>query len=215
MTTDAEQRIIPLTVERLDEAGEVLARSFMDYPLTRYIFVERGELYAKHLQVSFRLDCLWKLELGWPFLGAFSGERLVGVALVVGSEPAPPDHPLYEQEQALNNSFGVQTASRIEGYYDMKIRHRLPQPHLYLEAIGVLPEYRGQGHAGRLLKAVHRLSQADPRSQGVALDTQLQGNLALYQHFGYRVIGDEMFGEVHTWFMHRPDLLKTGETSGV
>jgi ribosomal protein S18 acetylase RimI-like enzyme len=204
-------QVIEVSPERLDEAAEVLTLSFLDYPLTQYMFEGHGTRYAEQLHASYRLDCMWIIELGWPFLGALNGEKLVAVALVAGLDPVPPDHPLNETEQALNKSFGTQTASRLKGYWEMKLQHKPLHPHLYLEAIGVLPEHRGEGHAGRLLRAVHRISEASSVSIGVALDTQVPANLALYRHFGYEVSAEDWMGPVRTWFMFRPNQVGEGQ----
>lgn len=206
--------IVSLTEEWVDEAGEVLADAFHDYPLTRYLFEGSGARYHVELRSSFRLDCLYRVELGWPFLGALADGKLVGVALVVGLNRSPEDTALHKMESSLLASFEAQTATRLREYGDMKARHKPRRRHMYLESIGVLAGHRGEGHAGRLLRRVHQISETTPRSAGVGLDTQLPGNLPLYQHFGYEVTDETSMGNVPVWFMFRPNQERPGDNTG-
>lgn len=199
----AASRIINIGEDRLEEATDVLAQAFHDYPLTQYVFEGSAADYRANLRASFRLDCVWKLALGWPFLGALGDAALVAVALVEGTNPTSRQSPLHEAERALLESFGERSASRLRSYAEVKLRHKPRQPHLYLEALGVLPGKRGEGHAGRLLRTVHEISKSSPVSTGVALDTQVETNLPLYRRFGYEVIDEAKIGPVPVWFMFR------------
>jgi ribosomal protein S18 acetylase RimI-like enzyme len=78
-------------------------------------------------------------------------------------------------------------------------------PHYYVVSIGVDPASQGHGHGGVLLRAVHERSEVDPRSAGVALDTQNPRNVALYERFGYRVTREDDVGPLHSWCMFRPN----------
>jgi hypothetical protein len=65
-----------------------------------------------------------------------------------------------------------------------------------------------RGHARALLEAVHALAAADPQSAGVSLSTELAKNVALYQHFGYAVVGHARVSpEMETWSLFRPNAL--------
>jgi hypothetical protein len=194
-----------LSEKWVDAAADVLTDAFIDYPMTRYLFDSRGERYRAELRASFRLDCVFRVALGWPFLGAFSDGRLVGVALGVGLSPLPDDSPLLEMERTLVGSFAGRTASRLAEYSALKSRLGPRSPHLYLESIGVLAGHRGFGHAGQLLREFHRISEATSGSTGVGLDTQLPGNLAIYRHFGYEVTAEAVLGDIPTWMMFRPN----------
>jgi hypothetical protein len=52
--------------------------------------------------------------------------------------------------------------------------------------------------------AVHDLAQADSQSAGVTLTTESPQNVALYRHFGYRVLGHaRVSDELETWTFFR------------
>ena len=72
--------------------------------------------------------------------------------------------------------------------------------------LGVRSSYAGQGLARRLLDVLHERSCRDRESRGVTLNTEDARNLPLYQHFGYRVIGQaRVSDELQTWAFYRAD----------
>ena len=72
--------------------------------------------------------------------------------------------------------------------------------------IGAHRDAAGRGYARLLLDHLHQLSAAHPTSLGVSLATELERNLTLYQHFGYRVVSHERVApELETWGFFRRD----------
>ena len=101
-------------------------------------------------------------------------------------------------------AIGPKAAARIE-QYDRAQSGRLPKsPHHYLVAIGVLPQYRGHGYGGALLRAAIRLAESDLGSSGIALDTGSDANQALYEKFGFSVYATAELGPHRARFMFRP-----------
>jgi ribosomal protein S18 acetylase RimI-like enzyme len=196
--------VIEIAPERLEEAAETLTLAFQDYPLLRHFFQDRDD-YEECLRAMFRLSCQWRLALGWPFLGSLSGNRLAAVALITGIESCPEPESLLEADIAFLEAIGEEAARRLEQYADMKAQYRSAEPHLYLTAIGTLPEMRGQGHAGALLDRLHLLSESHPTSTGVGLDTQIAANVALYERYGYQVTATDTLSGVPMWFLFRPN----------
>jgi ribosomal protein S18 acetylase RimI-like enzyme len=196
--------VIEIAPERLEEAAETLTIAFQDYPLLRHFFQDRDD-YEECLRAMFRLSCQWRLVLGWSLLGSLSGDRLAAVALVTGIESRPEPETLLEADIAFLEAIGEEAARRLEQYAEMKARYRTAEPHLYLTAIGTLPQMRGQGHARALLDRLHRISESHPTSAGVGLDTQIAANVALYERCGYRVIGTDSLSGVPMWFLFRPN----------
>lgn len=57
---------------------------------------------------------------------------------------------------------------------------------IYLLVIGVAPQLQGQGHAGKLLRALFAESK---RAQvSIYLETQTESNVRLYEYFGFEVV---------------------------
>ncbi len=76
-------------------------------------------------------------------------------------------------------------------------------PHWYLQMLGVDPNCRGRGCAGILLR--NMLARLDREATPCCLDTMNERNVALYEHFGFRVLhAGEMPGcGCSCWFMAR------------
>ena len=55
-----------------------------------------------------------------------------------------------------------------------------------------------------MLDHVHSLSESDATSTGVMLTTEDEGNVRLYEHFGYDVVGRAIVApELMTWGLFR------------
>jgi ribosomal protein S18 acetylase RimI-like enzyme len=89
----------------------------------------------------------------------------------------------------LRNQLGPEAMDRLMAFSDqvdeLHARH-LPAPHTYLFFIGVDPDFRGKGYAGRLIRPM--LDRLDRQGQSCYLNTQNDTNIARYEHFGFRVI---------------------------
>ena len=79
------------------------------------------------LASSFKMDCLWKLGMGWPLLGIVEQDRLAAVALVAGAvlegvytalgRPEEPRMTRFLAEQlAKTHYFSIQQAENDLGY---------------------------------------------------------------------------------------------------
>jgi len=199
-------QIIDIPGNRLDAAVEVLARAFQTYPLMRYWFADQSAAYYRALQKLFYFSCRVRLDLGYPLLGSVdAGGRLLGVAGLAAPERKSWPAGLTETYERFTAFIGPEAQQRVEQYAQIVDSHPLPQPHYYLSFIGVDPDGRGQGHARRLLDAVHAIAAAHPTSVGVGLHTEYPANVELYAHFGYRVIAQGKLGSVGTWGMFRPN----------
>ena len=58
--------------------------------------------------------------------------------------------------------------------------------HMYLMAIGVDPAHQGKGHGGRLIREM--LTRCDALGKPLYLETVTEGNVRLYEHFGFEVL---------------------------
>jgi GNAT superfamily N-acetyltransferase len=69
--------------------------------------------------------------------------------------------------------------------------------------LGVDPDYQGKGYASQLLRPM--LARADKEGIPCYLETQLGKNVALYEHFGFRVAEQGIIpgSNVMSWAMVR------------
>ncbi|MGF1591059.1 MAG: GNAT family N-acetyltransferase [Pleurocapsa sp.] len=92
---------------------------------------------------------------------------------------------------------------RINIYNDLKNAHKPPQPHFYVNMLGVNPSSQGMGIGSQLLEHIHMLSNKHSKSCGVALDTQTQTNVNYYQNLGYQISSTKNLDRLKHWFMFR------------
>jgi len=141
-----------------------------------------------------------------PVLGVHDEDGALAAAAIVslpGERPAP--EALAVRREEVWREIGAAERERYEAFGDACARFTLEAPHHHLNMIGVRRTYAGRGFARGLLDAVHDLAQADSQSAGVTLTTESPENVALYQHFGYRVLGHaRVSDELETWTFFRP-----------
>ena len=79
----------------------------------------------------------------------------------------------------------------------------IPSPHWYLFIIGVDPNFKGKGYAGRLIKPM--LSRIKREQLPCYLDTNNEENIGLYQHYGFKVLKKYQFPGINVinWSMLR------------
>lgn len=191
---------------RAEEAVDVLADSFYEYPVMRHIIGAAGDSYGGRLYKLMRFFVAARFSREEPVLAVSENESALGVAIL--TPPVQRDAPstLAEHRESLWKELGKRARSRYEGLGDIWQQFTVPDPHYHLNMIGVLNAHSGRGLGRRLLDAVHDMSLAEPGSSGVSLTTEDANNVPLYEHFGYEVIGHEkVTPELETWGMFRPD----------
>ena len=197
---------VPLSRDRLDDVIDVMAEAFLDYPLMQWVAGPEGDVAARVRRlVAFFITR--RVVKGGPMFGVIDDDRLVGAAAItLPAEPAPPPG-ITALEIDVWRALGEPSRKRYQAYSDANSKFFSGLgPHHHLNMIGVRSSHKGRGLARPLLEAVHQLSDADPKSSGVSLTTELEKNLALYQHFKYSVIAENDVAEAPfcTWGLFRP-----------
>lgn len=80
----------------------------------------------------------------------------------------------------------------------------MPNPHWYLEAIGVDPEREGRGFGSALVRA--GMQRADRDQTPVYLETETERNVRFYEHLGFEVVEQTSAAGLNLplWLMVRP-----------
>lgn len=186
-------------------ALDVLTAAFADDPLIAHLLPgprrqERSRPFFAFLLAKSRL-------LGEELIGLEQSGRLLGVASV--EQPGARRPSLGQLGRfglaclRLLVKIGPRSFARLNGYMRATLAARPTTPHHYLVFIGVDPAAQGAGHGRRLLTAIHDRAAADPRSQGVALDTEQPANVPLYQRFGYQLTATTAAGPLAIYCMQR------------
>lgn len=167
----------------LSAAVEVMSRAFYDDPLWRYLLPDEKPR-RKLLPVFFTSLLTYGIRSGQTF---GLGSPVEGVA--IWSYP--------NQNLTL---FGIRSlrlfltplrrpvlrAIPILSRFDTMQKQYAPEPHFYLNTIGVRPDAQGKGLASKLIRPF--LEQADTQGAGTYTETMTPANVSLYEHYGFQVM---------------------------
>jgi GNAT superfamily N-acetyltransferase len=198
-------RIATLRPDQADLALDVLCDAFHDYPVMRFVLGSRSD-YDRRLRTLIGLFVAARVARGDLMLGAPDAHgMLLGAALVNLPGDPKPAAWFAERREATWNELGEAERARYEAYGRATQQFEVTTRHHHLGMIGVAHAHHGTGLGRVLLERVHAAADADPRSDGVSLSTELAKNVTLYEYFGYRVAGHAPVGPgLETWVMFRP-----------
>jgi ribosomal protein S18 acetylase RimI-like enzyme len=197
--------IRPLGGEELESAALLAARSMRDNPLQVVAIGQDPERRVRILHRGF--SRLLRLD-GRPIVGAWDGDRLVGVAAT-----ADPGHcqPSAGERLRLAPTFLMagRAAPRLGRWMSAWVKFDPARPHSHLGPVAVDPDLQGRGIGSMLLADYcQRLDQTRMLSY---LETDKPENVRLYERFGYDVTVDATVIGVSCWFMAREPMPLTGE----
>ena len=183
---------------------EALCEAFADYPVMRYVLGPGGD-YAERLRRLIGFFVAARVLRDDPVFGIAEGSRLVGVATcTLPGGSAPP-----ELDAVRERTWAALGAEALERYGHCVLAWEplgVAEPNLHVNMLGVRPAFQGRGLSRVLLERVHALSRELPDSAGVTLTTETTANVALYQRFGDRIVGQRTIAPgVETWGFFRPD----------
>lgn len=204
--------VTTLSFDHVVEIVSVLADAFHDYPVMRYVLGPDargvGAPYAVRLHRLIQLFTSGRAYRNEPMLGLrHDNGVLVGAAVM--TLPRSPDPPpaFIALRESIWAELGGEARGRYEAYTSAASFFGAMGSHHHLNMIGVRRSHHGLGLARELLAAVHQLADADSASSGVSLTTERAENVALYEHFGYRVEGHaRVAASLESWGMFRPRL---------
>ncbi len=202
--TDKNENIIRLTKADAKAAARTLARAFQDYPVS--VFIEPDAVKREKEQPgAFRSVMVSAMAHGEIYS---TSPRMEGVAIWVKGDKnrpvAPPRRSAREWLGSLFGDKGKQRRRQAFFNFSNEIRARLLfDRYWYLQMLGVDPAHQGKGYSGRLLKPM--LARAEREGLPVYLETQLEKNVSLYQHFGFKVVEEGVIpgSDVYSWAMVR------------
>lgn len=195
-----------LPIDRAEQAVDVLVDSFYEYPVMRHVIGDVGHEYDGRLRKLMRFFVAARYSRDEPVLVVKEGDRAVATAILTPPFQLEANPLLAKHREAVWRDLGQGARDRYEALGNLWRLFETHEPHYHLNMIGVLRSHAGSGYGRILLDAVHELSQDDICSSGVSLNTEDEGNIPLYEHFGYRVVGHmKVADEMYTWVMYRED----------
>jgi ribosomal protein S18 acetylase RimI-like enzyme len=89
----------------------------------------------------------------------------------------------------LFRTAGSEIASRLREVESFVVHKRdecISEPHWYLGSLAVHPDYQGRGLASKLMR--HVIKMCSSQNKHCVLETQDEGLVQLYKHYGFEVI---------------------------
>ncbi|MGI9585228.1 MAG: GNAT family N-acetyltransferase [Acidimicrobiia bacterium] len=188
MADHQPHRVIPLAPKHSSLAGEVLGQAFLDDPVwcelmpdsrTRQSMLAR--MFAGLARTTSAANGIAETTSGIEAVALWLGPgQQVGFWATVRSGMAMPRFVMKLPAEDRRKMLAVlqQMDERREAL--------MPEPHWYLEAIGVEPRHQGAGFGTALVRA--GLQRADHDRTSVYLETETEGNVGYYEHLGFEVV---------------------------
>jgi len=197
-------RVRRLAPEYLGRVTDLLTLAFYNDNGARYFIFERGSSFQRQLRTWFAAGWPMIEDAGTPVYGIVEGGR------VLASAVAFPPGTGFSRVQILGWLLRVVWGSGMISAWrtwrnTRAVQRYLPRaPHYAVALLAVHPGFHKHGLARILLDEIHRLSEADPASSGVLLQTENPNNLRMYEHFGYERIRRVRTGPITIHLMFRP-----------
>ena len=206
MDTPQRPQVSILFPEQHGQAAQVLGRAFVDDPLLKAIIppAQDAQERVTRMTALFRVILAGHRRAGQPVVGVMHEGR-VGAAAVVEQISFPAGvvatilHDL-PHLPALVLAVGWSGLGRAISVLDTLTRNRPPQPHIYLNILGVEPALQRR-HFGVAILDFLRVQAMLGAISGVYLETATEANVAYYSHVGYRVINEIHPLDVRMWRM--------------
>jgi ribosomal protein S18 acetylase RimI-like enzyme len=186
----------------ISEMSLLLSRAFVNDPWTRKLLLDD----TKKSQAFFTLIIQYCKATGGQVLFEHQETTLTAVACLEYPMKLSPVHvfKLLGPFLTFISACGFKTFNTINTYMRLTTRHRPKEKHYYLTCLGVAPQFMGNKIGRKMLDTIHNIVDEDITSIGIGLDTENPDNIALYQHFGYRLVATENLDGMMIYIMFRP-----------
>ncbi len=181
--------LIRVKRKNIRKAIDCLVEAFADEPMCNHIF---SNVDKKKEALTAYIEYIVKYGMRYGQVYTTS-EKFEGVAIWI-----PSYHSDFSNWKSIKSGgikmvlkLGFKIIKKIEGMNDIikTLRENLvKEPHWVLSPIGVAPEYQGKGFASKLIRPF--LKYLDKQQISCFLETMTQENLALYERYGFDVVGE-------------------------
>ncbi len=193
-----------ITKQDIEPASWVLARAFQFNPPMIW------EIPDESIRVS-KLASMWRIKLctGVKYGEVFaSSKNLEGIAMWLNPQMAETSLWKFIKCGGIKLLFklGIKSLRKMmhAQNYQEKVRKKYIQPpYWHLGPFGVDPEFQGKGYGSKLLwPMLNRIDEAD---LPIYLETAVEKNVPMYEHFGFEVVLMETIPDttITNWAMIR------------
>jgi len=170
-------------------AVAVAAKAFKDYHMLEYFYPDAPRRHAiAETFIFITISVCLKYGEVHTTSGTMKG---IAAWLPPGKAPFGAWQLLRSVSLPVMLRFARQGGREMQAYgeYSDKLHRELvPEPHWFLQLLGVDPDYHGQGVSSRLVKPM--LERIDHEGLPCFLDTNTQRNVAVYRHFGFELVSE-------------------------
>ena len=198
------ENLIRINKDNAAPAVKALSNTFRDYPLLHFYFPD--DLTREKIANYFLSFAIYSgIKYGEVYA---TSNNLEGIAVWLHSNNYPitmwkilRSVPL-SKILGFSRHGGLKLKSFNEQIRNIHQRH-IPFKHWFLQAICVTPRLQGKGYATKLLRPM--LNRIDKERLPCYLETVLEKNVSLYEHFGSKTIDKSSIPETPliNWAMLR------------
>ena len=181
--------LVKVKRKNIQKAIDCLAEAFADEPMCNYVF-SKVDSKEEALTAYFEYGVKYGIRYGQVYT---TSEKFEGVAIWI-----PSYHADFSNWKSIKSG-GIKMISKlgfkiinqigIINKHLVELRENLvKEPHWFLSPIGVKPEFQGKGFASKLIRPF--LNFLDTQQISCFLDTMSQENLAIYERYGFEVVGE-------------------------
>lgn len=181
-----EREPILLAPSRVRDAAEMFARAFFEDPFIGVLYPNAERRLHNFAKTT---TCLLHYALHYGEVHVVSPQLEGAAVWLPPSHIAPSAVDMIRFRLVLFPFYaGFQGFRRILSYITHGENMRIQcvhGPHWYLQLVGVDPSHHGEGCAAVLLRRM--FSRLDRLGMPCCLDTETERNVAIYEHFGFRI----------------------------
>ena len=206
MSENLKPVVLLLYPELQDQAAVALGRAFINDPTFRAIVPGIADAAARAAALRELFHAMFVVErrTGQPTFGVVRDGKVVAAAVTEGAGRASMVDTVMAgmgQMPRLVRAIGVDGIYRAMTIFRVLVQSHPTEPHLYLQALGVDPDYQRRHLGIALLDYLRDQAMARADVRGVYLETATQANVAYYSAKGYQVIGEISPLGVRMWRM--------------
>ena len=182
--------------EQHREAARALGRAFINDPPFKVVLPDVSEPVerARRLTIFFEAMLGIQRQSGQPIIGTILDGKVVGAAIVEGAGGASMTNLVLNGLLRVSGVVrGLGWGGTMRGLQLMNIlaNNHPKEPHIYLNFLGVDPDYQRHHHCGStMIDHLRDLATIRPSLCGVYLETATEANVAYYSARGYEVLGE-------------------------
>jgi ribosomal protein S18 acetylase RimI-like enzyme len=181
--------------EQYREAARALGRAFINDPPIKVLLPEPQDPVerARLLTIFFETLLGMQRQMGEPVLGVVMDDKVVAAAVLEGAGGVSIPSIILKgvfRLPGMLQSLGLGGMMRGVQLQGELLKHHPHEPHIYLNFLGVDPDYQRHHCGSVLIEELRRLAALRSSLSGVYLETATEANVAYYQARGYEVLGE-------------------------